>query len=296
MASDRVKPNFLLVGAGKSATRSLYNYLIQHPDVFMPSLKEPQFFVAREVAGRIQKWVDDEETYFRLFAPGAGKKAIGEASVMYLLFYQEAIKNILHYLGNQVRIMMILRNPVDRAYSAYNFVHLNNPAERYSFEEALQLEEERWRQKESLFMQYKRMGLYADAVQAYLNHFPHVHIMWYDEFRQNPAQVLKGVFEFLGLRSDVPIDYSKVWNKGGRRWKNPLIRWLLMSDNWIKRILKMFFPRRRGVRTHAFFTQNFMQQIEPMKPETRKMLIEYFRADILRLQQITGRDLSSWLQ
>ncbi|MCS6917806.1 MAG: sulfotransferase [Chitinophagales bacterium] len=296
MGNDRIKPNFLLVGAGKSATRSLYNYLIQHPDVFMPSLKEPQFFVARQVAGRIQKWVEDEQAYFRLFANAAGKKAIGEASVMYLLFYEEAIKNILHYLGPEVRIMMILRHPVERAYSAYNFVHLNNPAERYSFEEALQLEEERWQKGESLFMQYRRMSLYADAVQAYLQHFPHVHIMWYDEFRQHPDKVLKGVFEFLGLRSDVVIDYSKVWNKGGRRWKNPLIRWLLMSDNVFKRILKFFFRRRRGVRTHEFFTRNFMEQIEPMNPETRRQLVDYFRADVLRLQQLTGRDLSSWLQ
>lgn len=296
MANDRIKPNFLLVGAGKSATRSLYNYLIQHPDVFMPALKEPQFFVARQVAGRIQKWVDDEQTYFRLFADAGGKKAIGEASVMYLLFYEEAIKNILHHLGPDVRIMMILRNPVERAFSAYNFVHLNNPAERYSFEEALQLEDQRWQQGESLFMQYKRMGLYADAVAAYQQHFKQVHIMWYDEFRKNPDQVLRGVFEFLNLRTDVPIDYSKVWNKGGRRWKNPLIRQLLMSDNWLKRLVKFFFPRRRGVRTHQFFTKNFMEQIEPMKPETRQQLIEYFRPDILRLQQITGRDLSSWLQ
>src|SRR2546423_13792913 len=98
------KPNFLLVGAGKSATRSLYNYLIQHPDVFMPKMKEPQFFVAKEVKGRIQKWVEDEKKYFHLFDVTHGKKAIGEASVMYLFFYREAIPNIKKYLGDEVKI------------------------------------------------------------------------------------------------------------------------------------------------------------------------------------------------
>lgn len=289
------KPNFLLVGAGKSATRSLYNYMIQHPDVFMPKMKEPQFFVAHEVAGRIQKWLDNEQEYFRLFDGAEGKKAIGEASVMYLFFYEEAIRNIRKYLGTEVKIMMILRNPVERAYSAYNFVHLNNPEEKFSFEEALRQEEERWNNRGSLFMQYKRMGLYADAVQAYKQNFPNIYIMWYDEFRSEPEKVLKGVFTFLGVNPDVPIDYTRVWNKGGKRWKNPMLRWLFMSDNPLKRIYKMFFPKRQGVRTNEFFTQKFMEKAEPMNPDTRRVLTDFFRDDIIRLQAVTGKDLSSWL-
>ena len=290
-------PNFLLVGAGKSATRSLYNYMIQHPDVFMPKLKEPQFFVAEEAKGRIQKWVEVYPQYESLFRGSEGKKAIGEASVMYLLFYQEAIKNIKKYLGDDVKILMILRNPVERAYSAYNFVHLNNPEEKYSFEEALDLEDERFKNGSSLFMQYKRMGLYADAVKAYQENFRNVHIMWYDEFRKgDPSVVLKGAFEFLGLNPNVPIDYTKQWNKGGKKWKNPFLRWLFMTDNIFKKAYKVFYPQRKGVRNHEYFTQKFMEKTEPMNPETRKKLIEYFRSDIGKLQLITGRDLSSWLQ
>jgi len=289
-------PNFLLVGAGKSATRSLYNYMIQHPDVFMPKLKEPQFFVANEVKGRIQKWVEDFDQYKKLFAASHGKKAVGEASVMYLLFYLEAIKNIKKYLGDEVKILIILRNPADRAYSAYNFVHVNNHDEKFSFEEALQKEDERWKNRSTLFMQYKRMGLYADAVKAYKENFPQVHIMWYDELRKDPATVLKGALEFLDVNPDVPIDYTRQWNKGGKKWKNPLLRWLFMSDNIFKSTYKVFFPKRKGVRTNEFFRENFMAKTEPMNPETRKMLIEYFRSDILKLQQIIGRDLSSWLQ
>jgi hypothetical protein len=289
------KPNFLLVGAGKSATRSLYNYMIQHPDVFMPKMKEPQFFVAEAVAGRIQKWLDDEKKYYQLYDGAEGKKAIGEASVMYLFFYEEAIRNILKHLGPEVKIMIILRNPVDRAYSAYNFVHLNNPEEKYSFEEALEKEDERWNNHSSLFMQYKRMGLYADAVKAYKEHFVNTHIMWYDEFRKEPDRVLRGVFDFLGVNPDVPIDYTRVWNKGGKRWKNPMLRWLFMSDNVLKKSYKLFFPKRKGLRTNEFFNQKFMQKTEPMNADTRKKLIAFFKEDIIKLQAITGRDLSSWL-
>lgn len=290
------KPNFLLVGAGKSATRSLYNYMIQHPDVFMPKLKEPQFFVATEVKDRIQKWVEDYDQYTKLFDGSSGKKAIGEASVMYLFFYEEAIRNIKKYLGNEVKIMMILRHPAERAYSAYNFVHVNNPDEKYSFEEALLKEDERWENCSTLFMQYRRMGLYADAVKAYLENFPNVHIMWYDELRSDPARVLKGVFEFLGVNPNVNIDYTRQWNKGGKKWKNPVLRWLFMSDNLFKKTYKVFFPKRKGVRTNEFFTKNFMEKTEPMNPETRSQLVEFFRDDINKLSAITGRDLSSWLK
>jgi hypothetical protein len=290
------KPNFLLVGAGKSATRSLYNYMIQHPDVFMPKLKEPQFFVASEVKDRIQKWVEDYDEYTKLFDGSSGRKAIGEASVMYLFFYEEAIRKIKKYLGNQVKIMMILRHPAERAYSAYNFVHVNNPDEKYSFEEALMKEDERWENRSALFMQYRRMGLYADAVKAYVENFPNVHIMWYDELRSDPAKVLKGVFQFLGVNPNVNIDYTRQWNKGGKKWKNPVLRWLFMSDNLFKKTYKVFFPKRKGVRTNEFFTKNFMEKTEPMNPETRSQLVEFFRDDINKLSTITGRDLSSWLK
>lgn len=107
---------------------------------------------------------------------------------------------------------------------------------------------------------------------------------------------MKGVFEFIGVNPDVPIDYARVWNKGGKRWKNPVLRWLFMSDNIFKTTYKVFFPKRKGVRTHEFFTQKFMEKAEPMNPETRKQLIDFYREDILKLQEITRRDLSSWLQ
>jgi hypothetical protein len=288
-------PNFLLIGAGKSATRSLYNYMIQHPDVFMPKLKEPQFFVADAVKNRIQKCVEDEDKYFQLFEGSEGKKVIGEASVMYLFFYKEAINNIKKYLGDDVKIMMILRNPVDRAYSAFNFVRVNNPEEKYSFEKALQKEDERFNSNASLFMQYKKMGLYADAVQAYKEHFKNVHIIWYDEFIKDVPGTIKGIFHFLGIDEKAAIDYNKRWNEGGKKWKNPVLRYLFMTNNPLKKIYKLLFQKRKGVRTNKFFTKNFMEKTEPINEDTRRNLIEYFRTDIEKLSILTAKDLSSWL-
>ncbi len=270
--------------------------MIQHPDVFMPKLKEPQFFVAAQVQNRIQKWVDDETQYRALFAGSEGKKAIGEASVMYLFFYREAVENIKKYLGNEIKILMILRNPVERAYSAYNFVRVNNPEEKYSFESALEKEDERFKSEVSLFMQYRKMGLYADAVKSYLESFKSVHIVWYDDFIKDVPGTIKSIFRFLSVNPDVNIDYNKRWNEGGWQWKNPVLRWLFMSDNPFKKAYKMFSKKKKGVRTNKFFRDNFAKKAEPMDSETRKNLIEYFRSDIEKLSIVTGRDLSSWLE
>ena len=69
-----------------------------------------------------------------------------------------------------------------------------------------------------------------------------------------------------------------------------------MSDNVFKKVYKLIFPKRQGVRTNEFFTKNFMQQTEPMNPETRQKLVAFFRSDIEKLSKITGRNLDSWLQ
>ena len=92
-------PNFLIVGAAKSGTTSLFHYLKQHPEVFMPSFKEPQYLVASKVRGRVFKNISVLEDYKGLFED-ASQKAVGEASVFYLYFYKEAIQNIKTILGD----------------------------------------------------------------------------------------------------------------------------------------------------------------------------------------------------
>ena len=135
-------PNFLVVGAAKSGTSSLHNYLNQHPEIFMPSfrdgvnVKEPQFFVRESVMDRLHSGIWNWQDYKDLFFQVKDEKAIGEASVFYLYYFEEAINNIKKYLGDQIKIIIILRNPIDRAYSAYQHVS-RSMKEELSFEEAL---------------------------------------------------------------------------------------------------------------------------------------------------------------
>ena len=142
-------PNFLIVGAAKCGTSSLHNYLNQHPNIFMPSfneegknVKEPQFLVKNKVKNRLHFGVWTWEEYQSLFKQAKQQRAIGESSVFYLFYYQDAINEIKNRLGNDVKIIIMLRNPIDRAYSAFQHVS-RGLKEQQTFEYSLETEKGR---------------------------------------------------------------------------------------------------------------------------------------------------------
>ena len=160
-------PNFLIVGAAKSGTSSLHNYLNQHPEVFMPSynsegmkVKEPRFLIKDLVKHRLHNGVWNWEEYKSLFDDVIDEKAIGESTVLYLYYHKEAIKNIKEKLGNDVKIIIMLRNPSVRAYSAFQHVS-RGFKEQNSFEESLEMEDGRLEREGNLtpMVMYKDMGL-----------------------------------------------------------------------------------------------------------------------------------------
>ena len=172
-------PNFLIVGAAKSGTSSLHNYLNQHHQVFMPSynkegmkVKEPRFLIKDLVQHRLHNGVWTFEEYQSLFTDVKDEKAIGESTVLYLYYYKHAINNIKHYLGEDVKIIIMLRNPADRAYSAFHHVS-RGFKENNSFEKSLEIETGRMEKKENLtpMVMYKEMGMYYEMVKAYMEPF-----------------------------------------------------------------------------------------------------------------------------
>ena len=198
-------PNFLIVGAAKSGTSSLHNYLNQHPNIFMSSfnkegmkVKEPRFLIKDLVENRLHNGVWNWEEYQSLFDKVTDEKAIGESTILYLYYFEEAIKNIKYRLDENVRIIIMLRNPVDRAFSAYTHV-ARSVKEQLSFEEALEIEHERLELDPTLtpMVMYKDMGLYYNMVKAYLDNFENVHIIMYEDFKSDTAKVVKKTLEFL---------------------------------------------------------------------------------------------------
>jgi len=295
-------PNFLIVGAAKCGTSSLHNYLNQHPDVFMPSYneqgmkaKEPRFLIKDLVKDRLHNGVWDLESYQALFNNVVNEKAIGESTVLYLYYYNEAIKNIKKYLGDDVKIIIMLRNPVDRAFSAYTHVS-RSLKEPLSFEEALEVEENRLENDITLtpMVMYKDMGLYHNMVSAYIDNFKNVHVVMHEDFLQNTKAVVKLTLAFLGILRSVELDTDSKYNVGGKSWRFSFLKQFFMKDNVIKKELRVIFPKTLRKRFRVFLEYFLKEKVKPIKPGTKKELISFFRSDVEKLEKLLNIDLKNW--
>jgi len=297
-------PNFLIVGAAKSGTSSLHNYLNQHPEVFMPSynkegmkVKEPRFLIKDLVQHRLHNGVWTIEEYQSLFEDVKDEKVIGESTVLYLFYYKHAIKNIKHYLGEDVKIIIILRNPADRAYSAFQHVS-RGFKENNSFEESLEIETGRMESEENLtpMVMYKEMGMYYQMVKAYKESFKNVHIIFYEDFRDNIESEMNKTYNFLEISSDFEIDFIKRHNVGGKRWKDKKMKHLFMKDNPIKSILKSVLPKKFKKEMRNNLVNVSTNKVVPMREKTRKGLNDYFKQDLEKLSELLNKDLQHWIK
>tara|TARA_B100000795_G_scaffold195831_1_gene149962 strand:- start:257 stop:1165 length:909 start_codon:yes stop_codon:yes gene_type:complete len=295
-------PNFLIVGAAKCGTSSLHKYLNQHPDVFMPSyneqgmkVKEPRFLIKDLVKDRLHNGIWELKSYQNLFNNVVNEKAIGESTVLYLYYYNEAIKNIKKHLGDDVKIIIMLRNPADRAFSAYTHVS-RGIKEPLSFEEALKIEKNRLENNTALtpMVMYKDMGLYHDMVSAYINNFKNIHVIMYEDFQYNTNEVVKQTLAFLGVLRGGKIDTDSIHNVGGKSWRFSFLKQFFMKDNFIKKGLRVIFSKTLRKKFRVFLEYLLQKKVKPMRPETKKDLISFFRHDVEKLEKLLNVDLKNW--
>ncbi|MBN1271990.1 MAG: sulfotransferase [Candidatus Aminicenantes bacterium] len=300
-------PNFLIVGAAKCGTSSIAQYIEQHPQAFIPKVKEPMFFSSsfyqRKVSGdplytEAQKklLVRTWEEYRSLFRDVKKEKAVGEASTPYLYLYQETIPKIKEYLKDP-KIIIMLRNPADRAFSAYSHI-LRDTGWNMSFDRCIRLEKERIEAGWDTIHHILRAGFYYRQVKAYLEAFSHVRIFLFDDLYRDAAGLMKEVYRFLGIDEHFSPDLEVRWNISGVPSNRLLYRFLFGS--WIMRWLAKPF-------LGAFFDDSKLQRWKECwrarilkKPvfteEKRRELLGIFREDIIKLQALIGRDLSFWIQ
>ncbi len=292
-------PNFLIVGAAKAGTTALHTYLQQHPDIYLTPNKETNFFAFEGIDIDFQGTGDealkefsitDLETYLRQFVAVTQESAIGEACPLYL-YDPEAPKKIHHYIPD-CKLIIILRNPVDRAYA--NYLHLVRDDRELlkNFDQSLEAESYRIENNWEWFWHYIQVGYYSKQIQRYLNLFDRkqIRIYLYEDLSNSPIELLQNIFNFLEVDKSFVPELNIRPNKSGVP-KNKLIHQLLMKPNPIKSLLKPLFP--------ATIRQN-IQHRNLAKPsmsfETRQRLMKLFREDILVCQDLIQRDLSSWLQ
>jgi len=294
-------PDFLIVGASKSGTSSLYHYLRQHPEIYLSEKqKEGRFFSQMEgcFEGPGDKNVEvtvirDLKSYASLFDNYNHQKTIGDISPEYLYFYEKAIPLIKETLGDGVRIIIILRNPVDRAFSGYTHFKRDN-REHLSFEEGM-LEEENRRSKNWIWAwQYRNSGFYYKQVKAYLDSFKNVKVVVYEDFKNDGQLVLSDICKFIGVDSGFNFDTSYKYNVSGDP-KNAVLYKLETSRGLVK-LIKKIVPKSLVTKIKKNWTGEKQMIKAEMTPETRQQLIDFFRNDILELQNLLKVDLLHWLK
>jgi hypothetical protein len=290
-----IKPNFFIIGAPKCGTTSLFRWLSQHPQVFMPEKKEPNFF-------NHDFWVPNrisEAEYLKLFESAPpDKKVIGEASTRYL-FSQVAIDNSLAYCNNPKFIAMV-RNPVDMLYSLYNHLYCLKVEYCKSFRDAWNLKEARARGRsikalcaDPHSLAYGDIGRLGEQIERLYQKVPGRQrlVIVMDDLIVDPNSIWVSVLRFLNIDETVQIDFRVSNRSMDTRFKslNEIVYWL----SGLKR--KFRVDTSFGILNRISQLNRVEATRQPLDDGLRSEIIQYFCDDILKLSNLLNRDLSCWL-
>ena len=298
-------PTFLMLGGAKAGTSSLYAYMRQHPAIFLSEVRECDFFVFEGQTPRfhgpgddvaLRRYITTLDRYQALFRGAGDRPALGESSDLYL-DGPGAARRIRDRLP-EAKLIVILRDPADRAYSQFKHLVRDGREMLDTFEQALDAEDERVAKGWHPIWHLTRRGFYAGQLEAYLDLFPReqISVHLYDDFVADPPAVLRALFQFLEVDPEFRPDMSLQYNVSGAP-RSELLHAFLARPLPVKDFFKPFLsaPFRHRVRARLM-NSNIVPDRSRMAKATRKALIELYRADILRLEALLQRDLGAWLK
>ncbi len=281
-------PNFLVCGAGKAGTTTLWQVLRGHPEVFMPARKEPNFFISasypRSTYHRGITW------YESLFADASGKKAVGESSQAY--FFDPESPRLIHRHVPDARLLFSLRDPVERMYSHY--------WQERKRGETLPPFAELVATRLPPFDRLVRTSRYATHLARYLDLFLRKQILClrYEERRDDTDKALRRTCEFLGIAPDGLGDvHGRRYNPAARPRSDAVER--VLRSRGLLRVARAFVPGRFVAGGHGLLQRlKGLNRLPftppPMPQETRARLLEEFRDEIDRLEPLLDWDLTAW--
>ena len=199
-------PTFLIIGATKAGTTSLHHYLSQHPDIFMLPQKETNFFAQDSALCLMDRTVRSEEEYKELFKDAGGAKAIGETSPAYLAVPDSP--KLIKKMIPDAKMIVILRDPIERAYSHYLMRRRQGKELRETFEECLAVDDL------DPMRSYKSRGFYGEQLERYRKEFPadRLKIFLYEDFVGDPLRVVREICTFLEVNAAFTPDMKEKYN------------------------------------------------------------------------------------
>jgi hypothetical protein len=293
-------PDFLIIGAMKSGTTTLYKYLDEHPNIFVPRpRKEPGYFSREHVYQNGRDW------YLSLFQNARPDQWVGEASTCYSRWphFVDVPERIFNF-NKDVKLIYILRHPVDRAYSHYGHLLFYANKKYRSLDEALDAEPE-----------ILDASKYMAQINRFLQYFPKEQLLLVDfeELVSNPHAILQQVQAFIGCDViNLSIENEIKANEAGEvSLKRKLlgIIYKIRKLPGISRLLDMLLPSgNRKQLLHKivdFFLNSLLGQwlkncgkkrLSPLQDSTKARLLNDLRADTKALEAFWGKDLANWYQ
>lgn len=291
------KIDFLIIGAQKCGTTSLYDYLKQHPDIFLPNAKEIHYFAEDECYRQGEGYLDP------LYAAHGAESAVGGAYVH--LMYFPHVPARIHAYNPAMRCIAVLRNPIDRAYSAYWFARRNGWETCRTFEEALEREPERQRGRyaEQTELTYVTHGEYFEQLARFVEQFgrDRLLVIRTDALYADPRAAVARTLDFVGIADGLEhIDTSVRSNEAAMPRVPALHRTVLRHDAWYKRSARRVLPMgvRQTLRERVvlpLLQRNLRPfRYPPMHAETRRRLRDHFAEPNRRLSELLGQDFTDW--
>lgn len=287
-----MKTNFFIVGAAKAGTTSLHNYFMEHSDIFMPEIKEPNYFAYDEIINQNlfykEKGVGTLEDYQNLFSTSNNEKALGEASVSYL-YYKDTPQKIKDYNPNS-KIIILLRDPIKRAHSHY-LMDNKLGYTKVSFESIVN-KSSNHKLQELYYQQYIDLGMYYEQVKRYLDTFgeSNVKIFLNEDLKNDTKGIVKELYNFLKVDSaDIP-DITKKHNTYKKPKEN------ILHSLFTIQPLRSFISRILPKSIKVFLLSLILEDAEKPEIENKTLiqLKKLYLEDINKLEELINRDLSSW--
>jgi hypothetical protein len=292
-STTNLSPNFFVVGAARCGTTALAEMLRQHPDVFITQPKEPHFLAFaghppsfdgpgdEAIINRIA--VTDPEAYRALYSSAAGRRARGDASVSSLYYAEDSLANLERYFPD-ARLVVILREPVARAFSAYSYQRVRGFEPCTEFAAAIDQELDGQRRTWHHLWQYVDMGRYARQLRPYLERWgsQRMLVLFHDELRRDSVGVSRRLFRHLGVDDGVSVAADRVNISGKPR--NALvqrtIRWTA-GQRHARRAVQAVLPYRVRERIKRLNIDD-----EQTPDEATQLLHELYAPEVAELREL----------
>ncbi len=284
MSGYNCLPNLICPGAPKAGTTTLYNLFSMHPDIYVSDYKELYYFSNDRNFNKGLDW------YKRNFNGYDGQKYIADVTPFYLASIK-APERIYKQLGGDVKFILLLRNPAERAYSQY-LMQYREGKEMRAFEDVIS-DEYKKDEKGSIL----NNGLYYKNIKRFLEYYPmdNLHIVLTEDMKNDFRKTAKQLFEFLGL-DDLEADIEIGANSRFQPRRKFLFKMIKKVPNRYKVMMRKFL----GIHSKGNLMRKFIGNVDsdfiPINEDTYKWLMEFYQDDINLFMKLTGKDLSCWLK